>query len=145
MLRMDENIWIGNSADEQYADLDVYGVNAILNVAIDLQATRGWLGGVEYAQVGLIDGPGNPLAAYAAAVLALSGMMKRRRVLVCCHTGARSLAVLVMLLNLTVTCRWEQWFALLGERVEEQLPVPHDAHREAFDKMNWKALNKIVG
>jgi len=92
-------------------------------------------------QVGLIDGPGNPIAAYHAAVLALATLIKRGRALVYCHTGGRSLAVAVMYLNCSAHWRkWEDWMQLLNERIEVDLPVPHDAHRAAFDKINWDNL-----
>jgi len=145
MIQLARNIWIGDSTDERSANLSPFGIDAILNVAHDLQATRGWTHKIEYMQVGLIDGPGNPLAAYHAAVLALAALIEHRRVLICCHTGGRSLAVALMYLHLSNACSWEEWLTILYERIEEGvLPVVHRAHREAFDRINWRYLANIV-
>jgi hypothetical protein len=143
MIKLTDNLWIGDSADEVYADL--VDIGAVLNVAQDLQGTRGWMDGVEYMQVGLIDGPGNVPAAYHAAVLALAALLKRNRTLVCCHTGGRALAVSLMWLHLTSGRGWDSWLAILCERVEGELPIPHEAHKEAFNRMNWRLLSSVLG
>ena len=153
MIKLTDNLWIGNSADEQTADLVGPGIGAILNVAQDLRATRGWGGKdrAEYMQVGLIDGPGNPLATYCAATLALYVLLKRSRVLVCCHTGSRALTIAVMLVKMNTLTRvadsrgWDDLLAILQERVEGELPAVHKAHREAFDKIPWGRLSSMLG
>lgn len=145
MLRIENNVWIGSSADEACADLAGSGVTAILNTAFDLAPTRGWRAGIEYAHVGLIDGPGNPPSLYAAAVLALAGIIKTRSCMVCCHNGGRSLAVIVMLFNARVRYRWDEWLDRLSERTDYPLPRPHDAHRAAFELMDWRSLSRLVG
>lgn len=146
MIRLTDHIWLGHATDEGNADLEAEGVTAILNVAQDLQATRGWKNGIEYAHVGLIDGPGNPLSAYCAAVLALDSLLKRNdQVLVCCHAGSRSLAVILMHLNLAGRNGWDGCLDILRERVDWTLPTPHAAHRAAFDKLNWRFLSSIIG
>jgi hypothetical protein len=145
MIRLTDNLWIGDSADEERADLAAAKIGVVLNVAQDLHGTRGWLYGIEYAQVGLIDGPGNPLAAYHAAVLALAVLLKRGRVLLCCHTGGRALAVAIMYLHLTSGRGWDSWLASLRERVDSDLPELHEAHRAAFDRMNWQLLTSAMG
>ena len=145
MIRLNEHIWIGDSADERYTDIDTECIGAILNVAQDLQA-RGHRRGVEYMQVGIIDGPGNPPAAYHAAVLALVTLLKRHeQVLVCCHTGGRSLAVAILHMGMTTGHDWDGLLGILRERVDAVLPVPHAAHRAAFSKMNWRLLNSVMG
>lgn len=140
MIRLTENLLIGDSADESHAILS--GKDAILNVAQDLQCTRGWTDGIEYMQVGLIDGPGNPMSAYYSAVFALHTLLSRARgsVLVCCHTGGRAMAVIMMYLQSTAKRSWDDWLNLLHERVEWELPTPHNAHKEAFDKMDLNSL-----
>jgi hypothetical protein len=139
VIRLTDTIWIGDSADS------ILRVNAVLNVAQDLRGAVGWPD-VEYMQVGLIDGPGNPLTTYYAAVLALSTLVKRhRRTLVCCHTGGRSLAVAMMYLNTTAGHDWEGLLGLLRERVDVGLPVPHGAHKVAFGMIDWKLLARIGG
>ena len=140
MTQITEKIWIGNSMDEFLADVD-----AILNVAQDLQCTRGWRGGVEYMQTGLIDGPGNLLSAYYAAVLALSSLVSRhKRVLVCCHTGSRAIAVVMMHANVDSRRGWEACLEVISERVDERLPTPNPVHRTAFERLNWTLLTEVT-
>src|SRR4051812_26384297 len=102
MIPLTRGIWIGDGADEAYGDLCSAGVKAILNVAQDLPSTRGWRQGIEYMHVGLIDGPGNPTTAYYAAVLALATLLKRSHTVVCCHSGSRSMAVVLMYLSVVM-------------------------------------------
>lgn len=144
MIKLDDKIWIGNSGDEEFAKLEEAGIGAILNVAQDLQCSRGWNTGIEYTQVGLIDGPGNSLCAYQAAILALTALVKNKKVLVCCHTGARSLAVVLMYLNVENSRGWNGNLLFLKERIEDELPEPHPAHWAAFDKMNWISLRRCM-
>lgn len=137
MMKFADNLWVGNSRDEQTADVD-----AVLNVAKDLAPTRGWPK-VDYMHVGLVDGPGNPLSAYCAAVLALATLMRTgKRVLVNCHEGrSRSVSVAIMYLALVANCRsWDDQVAVLRERIDSELPVPHPAHREAFDSIDWTSI-----
>ena len=146
MIPLTDRLYIGDSGDEERADLASLRIGAVLNVAQDLQGTRGWKCGVEYMQVGLIDGPGNPPAAYYSAVLALTALLNRSRVLVCCHTGGRALAVAIMYLNANAQSQdWERWLEILRERVDVGLPVPHDAHRREFNRMNWRLLARFIG
>ena len=143
MIRLTDNLWVGNSADG--TNLEAISVGAVLNVAHDLLGEVGWPK-VEYMQVGLVDGPGNPQSAYYSAVLALHSLLKRHRTLVCCHTGGRSVAVAIMYLELCESTRgWNGWLELLCERVCIEVPIPHPAHREAFDKMNWRSMSKLIG
>ncbi len=141
MIQVADNLWVGNSHDGQNAEVD-----AVLNVAVDLHIKRGWPG-IVYAQVGLVDGPGNTLGSYHAAVLVLSALMNTgKRVLVHCHMGqSRSVAVVVMYLHLVGGRGWDNILTLLRERVEVEMPEPHEAHRKAFDKMNWQLLASCLG
>lgn len=127
-------IWIGDSEAEAKVSVD-----AILNVAQDLRPTRGWPK-VETMQVGLIDGPGNEPSAYVAAVLALHSLLKRHNVLVCCHSGSRALAVVLMYLCASTDRNWENWLCALQELVDVALPEVHIAHREARHQ-----VTKILG
>ena len=141
-------IWIGDSADEQVADLVSANVGAILNVAQDMLSTRGWWHGVEAMHVGLVDGPGNEQSAYCAAVLALHALLKRHNTLVCCHTGGRSLAVAIMFLNLGIADTWREWgdwLDILQERVDADLPAVNEVHAQVFDAMLWSPLAAILG
>jgi len=137
VIRLTETIWIGDSSDSSLR------FDAVLNVAQDLRGACGWPD-VEYMQVGLIDGPGNPPSAYCAAVLALEALLSRHtRVLVCCHTRARSLAVVMMYLNIGSEYGWDGLLELLRERVDVDLPVPHEAHRKMFDQIDWQLLDNL--
>lgn len=142
MIRLSDTLWIGDSSVGQ-RELWSSRIGAALNVAQDLRADIGWPD-VEYMQVGLIDGPGNPLGAYYSAVLALDSLLLRRNTLVFCHTGSRSMAVGAIYLNAKAGLKWDELIALLRERVDGDLPSPHKAHREAFDRIDWKLLEKIL-
>jgi hypothetical protein len=144
VIQMSDGIWIGNSTDEKQANPNL--IRGVLNVAQDLQATCGWKNGIEYMQVGLIDGPGNPPVAYPAAVLALATLLARGSVLVCCHNGGRSLAVVLMYLNIASPRSLDNWISILEERMEinVRLPTINPAHRAAFDNMNWRSLSKLL-
>lgn len=143
MIRLTENgLWIGNSLDSRNI-LGVKKLGAILNVAQDLTEAIGWPV-VEYMQVGLIDGPGNPLSAYYAAVLALDSLLKRHKTLICCHSGSRSMAVSIMYMEVSFKRGWDDWVEILNEKAGIELPVSHDAHKLAFERMNWRLLAKAV-
>lgn len=141
MIRIADNLWVGNSIDGQAAKVD-----AVLNVATDLHVKRGWPD-VVYAQVGLIDGPGNPLSAYYAAVLALASLVRPdKHVLVHCHEGkSRSVAVALMYRHAVTGRGWDNLLSLVRERVEIDVPNPHEAHRAAFERMDWGHIASVVG
>lgn len=140
-VKVDTNISVGNSDDLMRAK------GFILNVANDLEASyflSSYNNKVEYSQVGLIDGPGNSLTIYYAAVLTLAALQKRGEVMVGCHSGTRALTVAIMFLNTKSQRGWGDWFALLEERLGFDLPRPHDEHRKAFEKMEWTWLSTLV-
>lgn len=142
MTQLTDNIWIGDSS-VSWRDVRASKIDGVLNVAQDLRGIMGWPD-VEYMQVGLIDGPGNPATSYCAAALALSALIGRhKRILVCCHTGSRSMAVVMMYLNIAAGHSWDGLLALLRERVDADLPIPNAAHRAAFDGMDWRLLASI--
>ncbi len=151
MIRITSNLWIGTSADGWYLgnQLGARHIGAVLNVAHDLWLPRGWPD-AECMQVGLIDGPGNPLYLYVAAILSLSSLLKRHETLVCCHGGERSLVVAIMYLNACgPDCNrtWNEWMSVLSERMDEgqTLPSPvHPAHQMAFDRINWKFVRSLL-
>ena len=152
MIQLTDRIWIGNSFDEEECNLGFFGITAVLNVAQDLQPTRGWDKGIEYAHVGLIDGPGNPISMYCSAILALRTLVGRRKVLVCCHTASRSLAVVIMYQRASAgqgwpgdwSLDWDGHMSALMSRVKQVLPVPRPAHREAFDRLCWRSLEGMM-
>lgn len=137
----DDGLWVSPINQVRMDSLSRFGIGAMLNVAQDLNIVVGWPT-IEYMQVGLIDGPGNPLSAYSSAVLALETLLTRHKTLVCCHGGSRSMAVVLMYLHLVSDKGWTDLFEILSEKVDKLLPVPNDVHKEAFDVMDWKALRK---
>lgn len=97
MNQITDQIWIGNSADARNADaLRAAGINAILNCAFDLRSHLGW---PEFlvAHCGLIDGPGNSLAAYRAGMHQLENLVGLgHKVLAHCHEGRSRSAFIVL-------------------------------------------------
>lgn len=107
------------------------------------------LGGVRYSHVGLIDGPGNRLAMYHAAVLALAALAARGRTLVCCHDGGRSIAVAIMYLYLMG--EGPHWDEAVIRMVNSRplgskfpLALPHEIHKKAFTLMDWGMLTRVL-
>lgn len=161
MIRITKAIWVGDSEDEKRAYVEEGGIGAVLNVAQDFQPTNGWAHDIEYMHVGLIDGPGNTLSAYYAAVLALSSLLTRAGVLVCCHIGGRSVAVVIMYLHATGAFGWDGYSTIMfddfssrtgwAERIAAlnrmagyPLPPPHEMHAQAFAQMDWRSLRKLL-
>ena len=152
MIKVDDKLWIGGSSTK-LDDLSDEGIKSVLNVAQDLQGKVGWPD-IEYMQIGLIDGPGNKLAIYHSAVMALATLQSKSNTLVFCHDGGRSLAICIMYLNLihpsgTAStyiggCGWDGWMRILEERCKG-LPKVHQAHKAVFDKMNWRFLSEVIG
>ena len=140
MIKVSSNLWVGNSSDGQSAKVD-----CVLNVARDLHIKRGYPD-IEYMQVGMVDGPGNLLSAYYAAVLSLATMMKSgKKVLVHCHEGkSRSMAVAVMYLRLTIGMEWDTLLSMIRESNDNDIPEPHSAHKKAFYSIDWEMLAKVV-
>jgi len=90
-----ERLAIGNSTDgRNRSTIKKLGVGAMLNVAADLDLAT--VPGVEYAKVGLIDGPGNRPETLVAAVAVLEHLLARHeKVVVVCHEGTSRSACVV--------------------------------------------------
>lgn len=157
MIRLGEGIWIGNSLDGDYADLETQSIGGVLNLACDLDAIRITWQGAEYAKVGLIDGPGNDVAAYSAAILTLVYLTRRHeQVLIFDHDGKRALVVYMMYLNLTKGkyrpdvsgwSRWKTWDERLSDipqYIVRILSEPNEAHKEMFDKIPYGVLEALL-
>lgn len=139
MIKLTNEVYIGIAADGEYG-----GLPAVLNVACDLKPVK-WRFGNEYAQVGLVDGPGNPTSSYCAVVLVASSLVFRYgTVLIVGHDLGRALAVAAMYLKLSHDLDWDQMMGRLRERVEMDLPEPHQAHRAAYDRMPWDWLRGML-
>ncbi len=157
MIKFADNLWVGDSGCHK--NVGAVGAGAVLNVACDLEpSARFRFADVEYAQVGLVDGPGNEVGAYSAAVLTLVTLLKRHKVtVVYCHEGkSRSVAVGVMYLTLvggkrrsrpTAWSHWPEWdeqVAAVEERVGIHLPEVHEAHVEAYSEMSFGLLEVFL-
>ena len=137
MIQITDNISIGGQYDERNAKVDV-----VLNVALDLVVTRSWPD-VEYAHIPLIDGPGNHIGLYCAAVMSLISF-GGKNILVCCHGGrSRSLAVVLMMMGVRYRHRWDECLTILQERIDAELIEPHGAHKKAFDDVVRSITHEI--
>jgi hypothetical protein len=151
VIRITDSIWVGTSRDDYDLDTEESGITAALNVAQDLRGMNGWPD-VEYMQVGLIDGPGNEISDYCAAVLCLKVLIRRHDgIMVFDHNGCRALVVVLMYLNLiggqrrpepTGWSHWPTWEERAAE-VNTKIPRPHAAHIEMFNKMPWGLIEVI--
>lgn len=123
---------LGNSSDVSRCEF-----SAVLNVTVDYWPIH-YSTEIEYATVGLIDGPGNDLAAYHAAVLKLCSLLRHHTVLVHDHNGAsQAVAVCIMTLHLLHRRGWTYWQEKIGRE-------PHEAHKHAFNRMNWRLLTSVL-
>lgn len=141
LTKLSSNLWLGNSWDAEHGNLTQHKIDALLCVAHDLEAKRGWSDGLHYAQCGLVDGPGNSLAAYHAAVLQLVAFWTdKRTVLVYDHTaGSRAVTVAIMGMHAKNRMGWDHWIAEI-----KPTELPHEAHRQAFDRINWRLLTTTL-
>lgn len=144
LIEVAKNIWVGDSQDEELIYIKPHLVECVLITAHDMESTSGYDDGVEYMQVGLVDGPGNLLATYHAAVLALVTLTRKGRVLVCDHDGGRSLAVVIMYLYLIGDGpSWDECVERLKAR-RGPLPFVHSIHKKAFSLMDWGMLHRVL-
>ncbi len=153
MIRLNEKILVGTSDDGHLKDNPE--VKAVLNVAHDLRGVKCWPR-VEYAQVGLMDGPGNEVSTYCAALMALLSLERRYdRILVYDHSGSRALAVVIMYTALTegkVAERvdfmrrrsWDEILLDLSSRAGKRLAEPNPEHRKAFYDLPYGILEALL-
>lgn len=147
MIEVAKNLCVGDSADEAHIARCRPPICGVLVVAHDMVPTNDWRDKIEYMHVGLVDGPGNPLAAYHAAVLALVAMVKRipeRRVLVCDHDSGRSFAVVIMYLYLLG--EGPSWDEVIERLKVKGVKVPsiNEVHRRAFFLMDWGMMARVL-
>ncbi len=135
MIEIQPRLWLGNWEDACRATVDT----TVLNVCCDLFLEY------EHAKVGLVDGPGNSLATYHAAALSLWSLMQNvGDVLVVDHErGGRCVTVAIMYLHLTRRMGWDHWLGVINGMQDHV--APHEAHRAAFNKINWRLLNSVIG
>lgn len=155
MICVGRGLWVGDSKDGCALDEKIDGV---LNVAQDLRSRLGWPH-VEHMQAGLVDGPGNDVMAYCAAITAVTTLCRRYEgVLIYDHSGGRALAVAAMYLNLVggkfrpEPLSWSHWLSW-EERIAQiskgppariLLPTVHEAHRTAFADIPYGLLEALL-
>lgn len=147
MVELAPMLMIGDSKDADHGDLRRHQVSAILCVAHDMQCRRGWTDGIEFAQCGLVDGPGSNIAAYHAAVMKLASLIGGgRKVLVCDHeSGGRAVSVCLMYLNMAKSRDgWDKWLAAVNRSMGKPDFSPHEAHRSAFNRLNWRLISQAM-
>lgn len=131
-------IWLGNSADAANArKLKEAGVTAILNCAFDLAPRLHWPDFV-CAHCGLVDGPGNDIYVYRAAVNQLKALLAGgHKVLVHCHKGeSRSATIVMMYLEGQEPMGWDHWLEFLRSKRHIPPHNPHVAHKEAWNQLH---------
>lgn len=151
MFKITDTLYVGTSDDEKEVVLrnkvgkvTHRAVDSVLVVAYDMVHTFDWEDGVEYMQVGLVDGPGNSLAIYHAAVLAMLALLRKGSVLVCDHDGGRSLAISIMYMYMLGDGpSWDEALERLSSRFTE-LPEPHEVHRKVFFLMDWGMMRRVL-
>jgi protein-tyrosine phosphatase len=90
LSRITDKLFIGDSGDAKNLDhLQEVPINGVLNVAFDLDVKEDYYHrGISAHKVGLIDGPGNKIGDYYAAVLKLDSLLKtKNQVMIHCHAG----------------------------------------------------------
>lgn len=148
MTEITKNLWLGNSKDATDADLKKAKINAIFNVANDLQGRRGWTDGITYSQCGLVDGPGNSPAAYHAAILQLAALIDNgKSVLVHGHMGySRSAFIVICHMHIHHgRLGFDHWRNFIAGKHHLPDGMPHPAHRSAFDRLNWRLMAAVLG
>jgi hypothetical protein len=158
MIRLTDSLYIGGAMTIK--EFQSVGATAILNVAYDmapgeqLERWKRWPD-VEYTQVGLINGPGNEVSGYYAAVLALSWLLNRHEIVVVYdHQGELALVVAAMYLNvsegklrpsITDWSYWPTWNERMAMFKCTELPNVHEEHKKAFNRMSFGMLEALLG
>lgn len=150
MMQILDKLWVSDSDGIHKVES-----GGLLNVAHDLKGIKFWPK-VEYAQIGLINGPGNEVSDYCSAILFLKGMLRRHdKVIVYDHNGSIGFAVVVMYLNLiegqhrpehnswSRWLTWEEKTEIIYKRLEIGRVAVHEAHIEAFNKIKWSLLEVL--
>lgn len=144
MVEVAKGLWLGNQNDMENSNLAVENITAMLNVAYDLDCSKERLEDIVYAKVGLQDGPGNWQCLYHAAILMLHGLRSLdHTVLVAGHDVSRCAAVAIMYQHAIRRMGWYYWLKAFEKVAERQIDI-HEAHLEAFNKINWRLLSSVM-
>lgn len=119
-------------------------IHHIFNVAVNVPCHFGIKDGYHVYRCGLIDGPGNPLAQYYAAILMLHGIAENNKVLVHCWAG-RSRSVFVTACYLVV----KGDFAKMDDAVAFVMSKRHHAcilppHRDIVTDERLQQLKSLL-
>lgn len=112
MTQITDRLYIGSKDDQPYSKF-----TCVLNLAPDLYVLIHEK--LEYAQIGLIDGPGNHVGTIAAAVLVLRQLLDRHELVVLvCHGGTgRSGLVAALYLSVRYETKFDAALAIVtGKR-----------------------------
>ena len=110
--QINERLFIGSKEDQPFSKF-----TCVLNLASDLYVLTHEK--LEYAQIGLIDGPGNHVGTLAAAVLVLRQLLERHEtVMLVCHGGTgRSGLVAALYLTVRYETKFEEALVIVtGKR-----------------------------
>lgn len=152
MTQITDQLWLGTASDLDPSDHNRYpvlitGCEAVLNCAHDLMCIEfDVLIMVEYAHVGLVDGPGNSMVDYHAAMLKLCSMLLRGKI-TSVHDHditSRSVAVVIMALHALHRRGWDHWLSVIREKCDLPLLTPHEQHFRAFNKINWRLVSTVL-
>lgn len=115
--RIDEHIYIGGSTSPSKAD--AYGIQAIVNVAQDLNYDPPE--GIDYRHIPLSDDENNPCDLMMEAADALAGFVQQgKKTLVHCHAGrSRSPSVVALYYN-----QYQGWpIQAALEKIKDKRPI----------------------
>lgn len=159
---MTDNLWAGDNYDAEHETKNLKWLKCMLNVSSDMHIKR-IVDGITYAQCGLIDGPGNLLAAYHAAVLMLHNLLSKGPTMVVDPEGTtRPVVIAIMYLHLTQRMGWDHWLGIIREKykkgftrtviedgIEKNIQISSacalsDAHKSAFNRTNWRLLSTVT-
>ena len=151
IIRVTDLVWIGESSDldpgaEDRIHPAFQGIKVVFNCAADLDTHNLFGDVVEYVHLGLVDGPGNTMADYHAALLKLCGILcKKQRVMVHDHEiGSRTVALVIMALHAMYRRGWDYWLGIIREKTNKSDLTPHLEHRKAFNRVNWRLVSSIL-
>lgn len=160
MIEVDTDLWIGDHEDAKAKDLG--SIKSVLCVCSDMRVI---LHGdcVTFAQCGLVNGPGNSMAAYHATLLMLYSLVRSGPTLVVGHNGSMPAVVAIMYQHLVCRRGWDYWLDHITQAYRNQsdrvlmtcvgkvlvnfeswvLDV-HEVHRAAFNRINWRLLTSVT-